>query len=155
MSLTDAQDNILLDGVHPLALCSGSNGGNNWRRNSTQVSLGGDRLGLGLLVRAVSRNVAGLVASVARLASRAQWATSRSLALLGDVSQLSAGIALHRLGLAIAGKVIGAAALVACGTRPSVTKAAASEAAEASPAGVSSTAESRTWLLALALEESV
>jgi hypothetical protein len=66
------------------------------------------------LVGAVARDVAGLAALVASLAGGVEWAAVGGGAVTRDVAELAAGIALHRLRLAVASKVVRAAALVAC-----------------------------------------
>lgn len=73
-------------------------------------------LGNRLAVRAIPRDVASLRALIADLAGGAQGAAVGSRAVTGDVAQLATGIAFHGLGLAVTGKVVGTAALVArCG----------------------------------------
>lgn len=66
-----------------------------------------------LAVRAVARDVSGLRALVAHLAGGAQRAAVGGGAVARDVAQLTTGIALHGLSLAVTGKVVGTAALVA------------------------------------------
>lgn len=65
------------------------------------------------LLGAVTRDVARLAALVARLAGRVERAAVGRRAVARNVAQLAAGIALHRLRLAVASKVIRPAALVA------------------------------------------
>lgn len=116
-----------------------SNGG----RDGVDVDLGGVNLGgdRGLLLhRAVARNMASLPTAVAGLASSAQGTSVRCWAVLGDVSELAAGIALHGLGLAIPSKVVGTTALVARGrTRAAGVPTAA--VAKATPANRASATE--------------
>lgn len=88
-----------------------------------------------LVGRAFPRDVAGLRALVANLAGRAQWATIGSSAVTRDVAlnlvrrvfqtmmnpnmdthELSTGIALHSLSLAVTSEVVGTTALVASGS---------------------------------------
>lgn len=74
--------------------------------------------GLNLVIRAgplgaVTRDVAGLTALVARLAGRVERPTVRGGAVARDVAELAASIALHRLRLAVASEVVRATALVA------------------------------------------
>ena len=67
-----------------------------------------------LSLRAISADMSSLTAPVARLASLVERSTVRGRAVPGDVSKLAASIALHGLSLAVASKVVRAAALVAC-----------------------------------------
>lgn len=88
-----------------------------------------------LVGRAFPRDVAGLRALVANLAGRAQWATIGSSAVTRDVAlnlvrrvfqtmmnpnmdthELSTGIALHSLSLAVTSEVVGTTALIASGS---------------------------------------
>jgi len=75
------------------------------------------------LLGAVARYVARLAALVARLAGRVEGPAVGGGAVARDVAELAAGIALHRLRLAVASKVVWPAALVARGR----TSAAAEE----------------------------
>jgi hypothetical protein len=79
--------------------------------------------------------VASLAAAVAGLARGVERASVRSRAVAGDVPQLSAGVALHSLSLAVARKVVGSTALVA-GGRATAT--------ESAPEAASATGESTT-----------
>jgi len=81
--------------------------------------------------------MASLTTSVARLASRVQWATVGSSAVAGNVTKLSAGIALHGLSLAIAGEVVRAAAFIT--GRGAVADKATTAADEAATSGTSAT----------------
>lgn len=136
-------------------LSSRGNRSGNWRRNGGhggQVDRRGDGLGVGLLVRAVSRDVTRLVAGVASLAGGAERTSPGRLTFLGDVTELAARVALHSLRLAVAGKVIGPAALVTGGTGPASVEAAASEpTTEAPSAGMGPTGKSSARLLAFTL----
>lgn len=62
---------------------------------------------------AVPADVAGLAAPVAGLAGRVGGAAIGRRAVTADVAELAAGVALHSLGLAVTGEVVGATALVA------------------------------------------
>lgn len=85
--------------------------------------------------------MAGLAALVAGLAGSVQGAAVGGGAIPGDVTKLATGIALHGLGLAIAGKVVGATALVASSRARAVGKTTAAVAAnEAATAHGSTTA---------------
>jgi hypothetical protein len=85
---------------------------------------------------AVSADVAGLAAPVAGLASSVERATVRGRAVTGDVTELTASVALHGLSLAVASKVVRAAALVAAGsTATGETTAATSKATSERSAG--------------------
>lgn len=83
-----------------------------------------------LSLGALAGDVAGLAAAVAGLAGSVQRAAVGSGAIARDVAKLAASIALHGLSLAVAGKVVGTAALVA-GSR---TGAASKTTAEATVA---------------------
>ena len=73
----------------------------------------------------------GLAALVAGLASSVERATIGGSAVARDVAELAASVALHGLGLAVAGKVVGATALVASSrTRAAAEAATAAEATE-------------------------
>jgi hypothetical protein len=87
-------------------------GGNRRRRDAVDVHILLD-LSAGILLRAIPRNMTGLAASVASLASSVQGTTVGSSAVAGNVAQLAAGIALHGLCLAITSKVVRATTLVA------------------------------------------
>jgi len=94
--------------------------------------------------------VANFAASVAGLATFAvQWATVGSGAVAGDVSKLSAGIALHGLSLAIARIMVGASALVAGRSTGNTAVSAAESTLEAStrPSSATSSTGSRAALL--------
>jgi hypothetical protein len=92
---------------------SGGRGGGSWRlgrdrRRSSAVTVD---LGLG----AITGDVARLAAAVAGLSRSVERTTVGSSAVARDVAQLSAGVALHGLGLAVARKVVRSTALVASG----------------------------------------
>lgn len=124
-----------------------------WRRNGAQVDIRGDGLGDNVLVGAVPRNVAGLVASVASFASRVKRASTWRSALFGDVTKLATGVALHGLCLAVTGKVVGATTLVASRSTACLESAASAEASlEATSAdGSSTTGTNSSRALAVAL----
>lgn len=87
-------------------------------------------LAVGVLRGAVARDVTSLATSIAGLPGRVERTTIGSSAVTGDVSEFAASVALHRLGLAVASKVVGPAALVAsCGTRSSAETPTRSETA--------------------------
>jgi hypothetical protein len=77
-----------------------------------------------VLLRAIAGNVACFTTSVAGLASSVEWASVGSCAIAGDVTKLATGVALHGLSLAIAGKVVGTATLVARGRTRTAWEAA-------------------------------
>jgi len=89
----------------------------------------------GSLLDAVPRDVSGLPALVASLASSVERAAVGRRAVTADMPQLAAGIALHGLRLAVAGKVVRAAALVAGGLTSVADKAAAAMAEAATADG--------------------
>jgi len=74
------------------------------------------------LRRAIFRNMASLAATITSLAGRVQWTTVRSSAVARDVSEFTAGIAFHGLGLAITSVVVRASTLVAGGRTSPTTK---------------------------------
>lgn len=127
---------------------SDSSGGSNGRGGG---SSGGSSVGGSVTVdfglSAVAGDVAGFTTAVAGLAGRVEWAAVGGGAVAGNVSQLSTGIALHSLSLAIAGKVVRTTTLVA-----SSRASAASEAApEASITAARSTgATTHSWVGAVA-----
>jgi hypothetical protein len=84
--------------------------------------------------------VASLAALVASLSGSVERATTGGGAVAGDVSQLAASVALHGLGLAIAGKVVRSSAFVAGSGAGTAGKATA--AGEAT--GISTTSHGRT-----------
>jgi hypothetical protein len=98
---------------HYVDLSNGSNRSDR-RRNAVDFDLSVD-FTIGVLLRAVARDVAGLTALIARLAGRVERTAVGSSAVAGDVAKLAASIALHGLSLAVAGKVVGTTALVARG----------------------------------------
>lgn len=100
---------------------------------SVQVVLLDLAVGVGL-VGAVARDVAGLAALVAGLAGSVEGTAVGSSAIAGDVTELAAGVALHGLSLAVAGKVVRATALVAGSGASTASKATTSETAEAATA---------------------
>lgn len=106
------------------------NGSGGRRRLDGSLLGSGEAVAVDLSLGALAGDVAGLAAAVAGLASSVQRATVGSGAVARDVAELSAGVALHGLSLAVAGKVVGAAALVAS----SRARAASETAAEATVA---------------------
>lgn len=105
-----------------MCLSHGGNGSNRGSGNVAQVDLRGDLATRGGLLGAVSRDVASLSALVAGLASSVKRTSVRSSAVTRDVAKLSARVALHSLGLAISGKVVGTTALVASSGTGSTTE---------------------------------
>lgn len=108
----------------------------NWRdgrnrgsRNAAQINLGRQLAVLSLL-RAVARDVASLATTVASLSSRVKRSSVGGRAIPRDVTQLSTGVALHSLSLAVASEVVRATALVA-GSRAGATDEASPAAAVA------------------------
>lgn len=125
-------------------LSHGGNRSNRGSRDVAQINLGRDLAG-GVLLRAVPRDVTGLAALVAGLASSVKRATVGSSAVSGDVAELAAGVALHGLSLAVTGKVVGATALVASsGTGAASETTTAVTTGEAATAHGGTTAKSRT-----------
>ena len=110
-----------------------------------------------LVGRAFPRNVAGLRALIADLTGGAQWATVGSSAVTRDVTlhivrrvfktlmtpvdthELSTGIALHSLSLAVTCEVVGTTALVAGGSTRVATISTAETTGESSTRTTSST----------------
>lgn len=103
------------DGFRADDLCHGGNGCHRGgsSRGCGQVDLGVDLTGGASLLRAVAGDVTGLATAVAGLASSVKRAAVGSGAVSRDVAELTAGIALHSLSLAITGEVVRATALVA------------------------------------------
>lgn len=125
-------------------LSHGGNRGNRGGRDVAHVNLGRDLAG-GVLLRAVTRDVTGLAALVASLASSVKRAAVGSSAVPGDVAELATGVALHGLGLAVTGKVVGATALVASsGTGAASETTTAVTTGKAAAAHGGTTAKSRT-----------
>lgn len=115
---------------------NGGNGGSSETRAtvaSVQVVLLNLAVGVGL-VGAVTRDVAGLAALVAGLAGSVERTAVGSGAIAGDVTELAAGVALHGLSLAVAGKVVRATALVAGSGASTASEATTAETAEAAAA---------------------
>lgn len=125
-------------------LSSRRDGCSNWSRNSVQVDIGGDGLSNSVLVRAVPRNMSSLVASVASLARRVERAASRRSALLTNMTQLSASIALHGLRLAVASKMVRPTALIASRGATRLESAAAEATLESATAHGSATANTNS-----------
>jgi len=75
----------------------------------------GDTSGVNRL-SAVPADVAGLATPVAGLAGSVERAAVRGRAVTGDVTELTASVALHGLSLAVASEVVRTAALVAAGS---------------------------------------
>lgn len=123
------------------ALSSRSNRSSNWRRYGVQIDFGGNGLGSDVFAGAVPGNVSWLVASVASLAGGVERTTSWRSALLTDVSQFAASIALHSLRLAVTSKVIGTTALVARSGAACLEPAAAKATLESASADGSATAD--------------
>lgn len=124
-------------------LSHGGNRSNRGSRDVAQINLGRDLAG-GILLRAIPRDVTGLAALVAGLASSVKRATVGSSAVPGDVAELAAGVALHGLSLAVTGKVVGATALVASsGTGAASETTTAVATGEAAAAHGGATAKSR------------
>jgi hypothetical protein len=86
--------------------------------------------------------VASLTALVASLASSAEGTSVGSRAVPRDVTELAAGVALHSLGLAIPGEVVGSTALVASCRAGHTAISTAPKAAESTARDRSSTAHS-------------
>ena len=107
-------------------LCDGGNRSNRCGGDAVDIDIVLN-FSVGVLLRAVSGDVTGLAALVAGLAGSVQGATIGGGAVARDVAELAAGIALHGLSLAVAGKVVGTTALVA-GSRARATEAATPEA---------------------------
>jgi hypothetical protein len=107
-------------------LCDGGGGSNGLCGNS---SVGRDRsaaVTVDLSLSAIARDVAGLAAAVAGLASGVERAAVGSSAVARDVAELAASVTLHGLSLAITGEVVGTTALVArsrASTSVSITEA--------------------------------
>lgn len=99
--------------------------GGDGRRVSRKRDFGGGSLGVGVLLGAIPRDMAGLATLVAGLASSVQRATVGGGAVARDVTKLAACVALHRLRLTVTSEVIRAAALVAGGRSRAARKAAA------------------------------
>lgn len=98
-------------------------------RSSSSLSTGTSDT-VRLRLSAVFRDVTNFSAAVASLAALGvEWAAVGSSAVARDVPKFSAGVALHALGLAITGVMVGAAALVAGRSAGHATTVAASEAA--------------------------
>lgn len=136
-------------------LGSRSNGRRNRGRNGAQVDIYRNDLVGGLLVRAISRDMAEFAALVAALASGAKRASSRSRTVLGDVPNLPAGVALDGLSLAIPSKVIRPTALVAGGGATTGETAARETTTKSATADGSPTAKSLSrWVGARALHTS-
>ncbi|KAI1104347.1 hypothetical protein F4804DRAFT_192339 [Jackrogersella minutella] len=110
-------------------LCHRGNG-----RSSGNFNLG-RAITVGGLLGAVARDVTSFAALVAGLARRVQRATVRRRAVSGDVTKLSAGVALHGLSLAVAREVVRTTALVACGRSGATGETASAEATTISTAG--------------------
>lgn len=127
-----------------LYLSHWGNRGNDGSRN-VAYNFAGD-LAIGVLLGAITRNVTGLTALVASLASGVQRATVGSGAVPRDVAELAAGVAFHGLSLAIPGKVVRTTALVA-GSRTGTASIAAPSAEttdKSTPAHRSTTTHGRT-----------
>lgn len=104
-------------------------------RNSGDLDLGRD-VTISVLLRAVARDVAGFTALIAGLTSSVERTTIWRSTVSRDVTEFSTCIALHRLSLAIARKVVWPAAFVA-GSRSGAT----SECASAETTAVSTTGD--------------
>lgn len=119
----------------------GSDGSNGGGGHASQVDdlrgnlAPGVRVGDGVLLSAVPRDVASLATLVAGLSSSVERTAIGGGAVARDVTQLAAGVALHGLSLAVAGKVVRTTALVAGGGTGT-----ASEATTAVATGVAATA---------------
>jgi hypothetical protein len=117
----------------------GSDGLRSGGRGSVAVDIGLVLLfavGVGRTLGALARDVANLAACVAGPAGGVERTAAGSRAVARDVTELAAGIALHGLGLAVTGKVVGAAALVAssmAGTTHKAATAVSEAAADGTP----------------------
>lgn len=133
-------------------LSSRSNRSRNWRRNRAQIDIGGDRLSSGFLVRAVPCNVSCLVASVAGFTRSIERATPGCSALLANMPEFAASIALHGLRLAVTSKVVGPTALVASSRPAGLEPTAGKSTLESATANGSATANTDgPWALTVAL----
>jgi hypothetical protein len=72
----------------------------------------------------------------------------------GKRTQLAAGIALHGLGLAIPGKVVGAAALVASSRAGAASEASPEASSKSTPSGTSAASQTSTGVGAVASQMS-
>lgn len=111
---------------------------NSRRRSSLLDSRSRNRSAL--VGRALTGDVARLSTLVADLTGGAERATVGSGTVTRNVTELTAGIALHSLSLTVTGEVVGATALVACccaGVALETTAETALEAAAAGSGGAS------------------
>jgi len=124
---------------------NGLDGGNRGRGN------GGAALAVDLELGAVARDVASLATAVAGLAGGVEGSAVGSGAVAGDVAKLAAGVALHGLSLAVAGEVVGTAALVASrGAAALASEASAETSSEAATGGRSTSSTAHSWVGAVA-----
>lgn len=96
------------------------------RSSSSSSSSSRCSVAVDLGLRTLPGNVTSLAAAVAGLSSSVQWTAIWCGAVAGDVAKLAAGVAFHGLSLAVTGKVVWSAALVA-GSRTSTTSETATE----------------------------
>lgn len=110
---------LKLSVLNPRVLGCGHDRGGHGSGNCIAVGLGGLDLGRDhrrrLPLWALSRDVTGLATVITSLAGNAQRTSARGRALLGNMTKLAAGIALHGLRLTIPSEVVGPTALVASG----------------------------------------
>lgn len=124
-------------------LGNGSNGSHRcW--NAVDIDLGVD-FTIGVLLRAIARDMTGLAALITGLAGSVERTAVGSSAITRDMSQLATGVALHGLSLTVTSKVVGTTALVArgrAGTAGEATTAAKTATIAASGDGWPTTANS-------------
>lgn len=92
------------------------------------------------LLGAVAGDVTGFAALVAGLAGGVEGTAVGSSAVARDVTELAAGVALHRLCLAVASKVVRSTALVASRRARAAGESTTAEAKAAAPDGSAATA---------------
>lgn len=91
--------------------------------------IGGCKSAIGInsfVLRAITRNMASLATPIAGLSSSTQRAAIRGIAVATNMTELTTGIALHCLSLAVSGKMIGTSTLIA-GSRACPTETTATE----------------------------
>lgn len=118
-------------------------GGNGRGGHVVDINYLGSDFRRSVLLRAVSRDMAGLAALVTSLASGVKGTAVGSGAITRNMTQLATGVALHGLRLTVTGEVVGAAALVTSSGTGTTEATSAVATSKTTTAHRSTTAHSR------------
>lgn len=138
--------------VHRLSDSGGRDNRLDQSNACNRCSGGGRAIAVDFGLGTVGGDMAGFTASVACLSSGVERAAIRSRAIAGDVAELSTSITLHSLRLAITGKMVRSAALVAGSRASTASKAAPEGSPKATTCRSPSATAGHAWVRAVAGE---